>query len=393
MRQVSGTGSRLAAAHWLGAACLLAQLLAVSGTAEQQACSLPRNETRAVICEYVRDGANDCSGDAWFPFLECYYCWVGPRGAVAVFTGFVVWSCLLMYVLGTTADVYFAPATVQLSNWLHLRPRVAGVTLLALGNGAPDVFSVLAAYRAGQGDLAVGALVGGSMFVTTVVVGAVISASGGSVKAAGMVLRDLLFNLLGSTVLFFMCLSMQATLWEAGMLFGLYVCYVLAVTQGHRFPPMLRRERPEWYLAWERGERNDGSEAPLEGKEALLPDSESVLDERPSRPSINDVGRGTVALEGKADGFVDQIPVPGGAARLGQNGNSRPTRLGQNGNSRPTLARPGSWFESQRGQGFQPLGARGSRPGCCARLEARMRAATDWDELDPLERVRRTTAT
>jgi len=98
-------------------------------------------------------------GDGWFPFLECFYCWVDSTAAqVGVFIGFLVWVCLLLYVLATTADMYFAPATVQLSDWLGLRPRVAGVTLLALGNGAPDVFSVMAAYRAGQGDLAVGAL-------------------------------------------------------------------------------------------------------------------------------------------------------------------------------------------------------------------------------------------
>ena len=98
-------------------------------------------------------------GDGWFPFLEAFYCWVDSTAAqVGGFGLFLVWVCLLLYVLATTADMYFAPATVQLSDWLGLRPRVAGVTLLALGNGAPDVFSVLAAYRAGQGDLAVGAL-------------------------------------------------------------------------------------------------------------------------------------------------------------------------------------------------------------------------------------------
>jgi sodium/potassium/calcium exchanger 6 len=67
-----------------------------------------------------------------------------------MFGAYIIWCCLLLYVLGTTADQYFAPALIQLSDWLGLRPRVAGVTLLALGNGAPDVFSVIAAYRAGQ---------------------------------------------------------------------------------------------------------------------------------------------------------------------------------------------------------------------------------------------------
>ena len=85
------------------------------------------------------------------------------------------------------------------------------------------------------------------MFVTTVVVGAVITASGGSVKAAGMFVRDIMFNLIGSTLLFFMCLSERATLYEAGGLFGMYLVYVLAVTQGHRFPPMLRADREAWY--------------------------------------------------------------------------------------------------------------------------------------------------
>ena len=93
---------------------------------------------------------NECGGYGWFPFLDCFYCWASSSAAQAgAFICFVLYACLLLYVLSTTADVYFAPAMVQLSSWLRLRPRVAGVTLLALGNGAPDVFSVLAAYRAG----------------------------------------------------------------------------------------------------------------------------------------------------------------------------------------------------------------------------------------------------
>ena len=233
------------------AAVLALASLALLPTAHGE-CEVPRNGTRAETCAYVRAPENECYSNGWFPFLECFYCWVDtPAATAAVFAGFLVYAALLLYVLSTTADVYFAPATVQLSNWLGLRPRVAGVTLLALGNGAPDVFSVLAAYRGGQGDLAVGALVGGSMFVTTLVVGAVITASGGSVKATGMFVRDITFNLIGSTALFFMCLSERATLYEAGGLFAAYLVYVVAVTQGHRCPPMLRADRAAWYAARE----------------------------------------------------------------------------------------------------------------------------------------------
>jgi hypothetical protein len=266
----------------LACAACLAQ--AVQGT-EPEECDVPRNGNRTEICDYVRRPDHDCVGDAWFPFLECYYCWVQPPASGFVFTGYLVWCCLLLYVLGTTADQYFAPALVQLSDWLGLRPRVAGVTLLALGNGAPDVFSVLAAYRAGQADLAVGALVGGSMFVTTVAVrgrpcvslcaavpvpvsvaavpcrvmpcdvlyqvGAVITASGGAVKARGMFLRDVGFNIVGQLFIFLLSLVGRAAWWHGLLLFIAYISYVVAVVFGHRFPPMLRADREAWYAAKE----------------------------------------------------------------------------------------------------------------------------------------------
>lgn len=54
---------------------------------------------------------------------------------------------------------------------------MAGVTFLALGNGAPDVFSSIAAFSAKSDDvvlIGVCELLGASVFVTTVVVGAVV---------------------------------------------------------------------------------------------------------------------------------------------------------------------------------------------------------------------------
>lgn len=60
---------------------------------------------------------------------------------------------------------------------LNVPLDIAGVTFLAFGNGAPDVFSAVAAYAAGAGDAGVNALLGGAMFVSSAVVGCVAVAS------------------------------------------------------------------------------------------------------------------------------------------------------------------------------------------------------------------------
>ena len=68
----------------------------------------------------------------------------------------------------------------------------AGVTLLALGNGASDVSATMNAVwsdpTAGY-KMSLGALTGASMFVTTIVAGMVILANGGAV-CRGALLRD-----------------------------------------------------------------------------------------------------------------------------------------------------------------------------------------------------------
>jgi Ca2+/Na+ antiporter len=59
---------------------------------------------------------------------------------------------------------------------LRLTYDVAGVTFLALGNGAPDVFSSIAAFSSSDPSvvlIGVCELLGASVFITTVVVGAV----------------------------------------------------------------------------------------------------------------------------------------------------------------------------------------------------------------------------
>jgi Ca2+/Na+ antiporter len=181
------------------------------------------------------------------------------------------------------------------------------------------------------------------MFVTTVVVGAVITASGGSVKAAGMFVRDIMFNLIGSTMLFFLCLSERATLYEAGILFGMYIVYVVAVTQGHRFPPMLRADREAWYAKKEVDAASVSEKAPLLSdkgidnlRQSLSGNSAEAL-ERERRASIQDGGVSPLpsTKEDAADDVRDEL----------------------------------------------------ADESCCGSLQRRMAIASEWDELDGLERA------
>lgn len=104
----------------------------------------------------------------YFAWMQCS---VFPRIVFAILLA------VLVKFLMSTADEYLAGTLGVICDMLEMNQQLAGATLLALGNGAPDVFSTLAAFTKGEQshtDLGLGSLLGSSSVVLTVVLGMVI---------------------------------------------------------------------------------------------------------------------------------------------------------------------------------------------------------------------------
>mmetsp|Transcript_14529 Transcript_14529/g.21427 ORF Transcript_14529/g.21427 Transcript_14529/m.21427 type:complete len:710 (-) Transcript_14529:57-2186(-) len=103
-----------------------------------------------------------------------------------------IWLILLFRMLGSTAEDYFSPSLEMFSTKLGLPPRFAGVSLLALGNGAADVSATINAITTDPQNgylLSLGALTGSCMFIGAVVASVVILAADG-VPCRGALVRD-----------------------------------------------------------------------------------------------------------------------------------------------------------------------------------------------------------
>lgn len=103
-----------------------------------------KNESKpATVCQFVTAA---CEPSSTFNFYKMYFCdfWdpMGETGATIVFV--IVGSILIfvfMYNLASTADEYLSPALEHIVVRFGISESLAGVTFLAFGNGAPDVFS------------------------------------------------------------------------------------------------------------------------------------------------------------------------------------------------------------------------------------------------------------
>lgn len=141
-------------------------------------------------CEYVLDNCKDLKSILFNP-LSFYYCNLRSisyfnqsddertkKKEISIFIYIILMlslSCVLFLIMYFSANDHLAPALCLISKWLRLSPTVAGVTLLALGNGAPDLFTCLA----GTDDiesvpLVIGGAVGSGIFVLLFVFGLVV---------------------------------------------------------------------------------------------------------------------------------------------------------------------------------------------------------------------------
>ncbi|KAJ8414051.1 hypothetical protein AAFF_G00066490 [Aldrovandia affinis] len=199
----------------------------LKGTADE--CHLVMNQSADQRCTFVQATPDCAQEDGFFDYLRAAFCaFPSHLFPLAMFL-FMLWLLFLFMALGLTASKFFCPNLSAISATLRLTHNVAGVTFLAFGNGAPDVFSAMVAFsRPHTAGLAIGALFGAGIFVTTVVAGCVALVKPFTV-ASRPFLRDVIFYMAAVFWTFVVLYKRQILLGEALGYIGLYVVYVFTV--------------------------------------------------------------------------------------------------------------------------------------------------------------------
>ena len=199
-------------------------------------CDPKKRVTRAAQCKHIKN-TRACGGNL-YPYLKFAYC--TNAGIIIPTVTYVFGLGVSLYALALVADAFFCPALETVATILKISPEVAGATLLALGNGAPDVFAQVAAVTSGtmpDVDMAVSTVLGSGLFITTVVLGVVIlmdrtkNASDGSLTgvlvSAAPYNRDVYAYLIGILTVFAIMIKGVIALWHTTLLASAYAAYII----------------------------------------------------------------------------------------------------------------------------------------------------------------------
>ena len=186
---------------------------------------------------------HDESIDNVVPYLRWYSCNFDCQPSL-FFIFCCMWVLFLFSLIASTADEYMVPNLERLTDMLQLSPNVAGVTLLALGNGAPDFFTSFNSYTStSRSAIGVGSLLGGGVFITSLVLGSVALVHPFKTNRRPL-MRDTSFYLVSVIILSYATAKGHVTAVESSMLVAIYVVYVLVVIFGRMLYQRFSRPSP-----------------------------------------------------------------------------------------------------------------------------------------------------
>ncbi|KAK1311129.1 Cation/calcium exchanger 1 [Acorus calamus] len=206
----------------------------VSTTTTDSCTNLPMYPDYKSKCSYV-ESEPQCASGGFIDYLSLFYCTSG-RYPVFGYTLLVLWLIILFYLLANTAANYFCSSLESLSILLKLSPTLAGVTLLSLGNGAPDVFSSLASFTGeGTGDVGLNSILGGAFVVSSGVAGIIciiVSPREVYIEKSSF-LRDVCSLLFALSMLLVILIVGWINVWGAFAFASMYLLYVFVVSASH----------------------------------------------------------------------------------------------------------------------------------------------------------------
>ncbi|KAK4513095.1 DNA polymerase delta small subunit Cdc1 [Mucor velutinosus] len=221
-------------------------------------------------CAFVR---TSCHGFNAF-YLELYYC--STLWKPMIIAILVTWLFVLFGAISVVASDFFCPNLQTISTKLQLSESMAGVTVLALGNGSPDLFSTFSAMDSSAGSMAIGELIGAAFFIVAIVSGCM-----GIIRPFQSqqitFSRDASFLTGAVAIMTWIVYHQQIHWYHSVILIGYYLFYVAAVVFG----------------AYSSNSSSNGTTDPLqENKHVLHPEESTHLLSHAKSPRLSIPDRG-----------------------------------------------------------------------------------------------------
>lgn len=180
---------------------------------------LPKNK-----CQFAID---NCNG-AYFNMISFNYCEFENNYLLSILI-YSILSSISFYIIFNTANDYLSSSLTKISYGLGLSPNISALTLLAFGNGAPDVISAFVASEDSEGLLlGIGALFGSGLILTTISFSLVIYMSTKKIKLKPMMYkREILVYLVSLSLLGIFGLDGKIELWEAIIFLSIYLFNII----------------------------------------------------------------------------------------------------------------------------------------------------------------------
>jgi len=146
-----------------------------------------------------------------------------------------IWCILIMfYGIAVLCDNYFEPALEKICDHFGLEEDVAGATFMAAGGSAPELATSLLGVFVTKSDIGIGTIVGSAVFNVLFVIGVCAILAPNLDLTWWPLARDCTYYCFSILVLTICILDQKIDWYEAVLLLGLYVIYVLIMANNQR---------------------------------------------------------------------------------------------------------------------------------------------------------------